>query len=158
MNIGDGVTNFQDLSFNVSLPTAKMGNFTVFGLGGLSSQYADGVADSLKWKTNLDKKYSWNFKANTGAIGLTHSLVFKNAYLKTVIARSGTENGSLNREFQKDYSDRLIYNDNHKQMKYTLSSVYNHKFNAQNFLRAGTYINVLDFNFNQKAWNSDIQK
>lgn len=158
VNIGGGVTKFQDLSFNISLPTAKFGNFTFFGLGGLSNQVGAGKADSLEWKTNLDKKYSWNFKSNTGAMGMTHSLIFKNAYLKTVIAASGTENGTINYEFQKDYSNRLIYNENHRQLKYTLSSVYNHKFNAQNFLRAGTYINILDFNFKQNEWITDAQK
>src|SRR5690606_30430558 len=32
-----GVTNFQDLSFNIYLPTARLGDFTIFGFGGLSS-------------------------------------------------------------------------------------------------------------------------
>lgn len=32
--IGDATTTFQDLSFNVSLPTKKLGTFGVFGFGG----------------------------------------------------------------------------------------------------------------------------
>ncbi|MBC7426156.1 MAG: carboxypeptidase regulatory-like domain-containing protein, partial [Bacteroidia bacterium] len=32
----DGITTFQDLSFNLSFPAGKAGNFSVFGFGGIS--------------------------------------------------------------------------------------------------------------------------
>jgi hypothetical protein len=38
VNIGDAVTNFQDLSFNIWMPAGKLGQFTLFGIGGLSNQ------------------------------------------------------------------------------------------------------------------------
>ncbi|KXJ04746.1 hypothetical protein AC249_AIPGENE8425, partial [Exaiptasia diaphana] len=48
--IGDEVTNFQDLSFNVFLPSKKLGNFGVFGFGGLSDNSYGSIADSTVWK------------------------------------------------------------------------------------------------------------
>jgi hypothetical protein len=49
INVGDAVTNFQDFSFNVSLPTKKAGTFGVFGFGGLSNQAFKAESDSTKW-------------------------------------------------------------------------------------------------------------
>ncbi len=158
LNIGAASTNFQDLSFNFTLPTEKMGNFSLFGFGGLSNQKATGVADSMKWKTELDKKYSYNFLANTGAVGLTHSLAFRKSYLKTVISASNTANNQDVDEFQKDYSQRILSNQKHQQLKYTLSSIYTHKFNGQHLLRTGAYLNLIDFDFYQKNWNETTRK
>jgi hypothetical protein len=158
VNIGDASTTFQDLSFNFTLPTEKMGNFTLFGFGGLSNQSSVGKADSVKWKTNLDSKYGFDFKANTGAMGLTHSLIFKKSYLKTVLSTSGTDNISDVNEFQRDYSLRVLSGENLNQRKYTLSSVYNYKFNGQHLIRTGAYFNVINYNFVQKNWESKSQK
>ncbi|HSH64445.1 MAG TPA: TonB-dependent receptor, partial [Bacteroidia bacterium] len=44
--LGDAITNFQDLSLNISLPTKKLGTFGVFGFGGLSEQKSIPVKDS----------------------------------------------------------------------------------------------------------------
>lgn len=71
--VGDAITNFQDISYNVFLPTEKAGNFSLFGFGGLSNQNFDAKKDSSAWKNNYDR-YSWNFRSNTGAAGLTHFL------------------------------------------------------------------------------------
>ncbi len=158
VNIGDANTIFQDLSFNFTLPTEKMGNFTFFGFGGLSKQNSAGKADSVKWKTDFDKKFSYDFKANTGAMGLTHSLVFKKSYLKTVLSVSGTDNDSDVNEFQKDYSRRALANENLNQMKYTLSSVYNYKINPQHLIRVGGYFNLINYNFVQRNWENTAAK
>ena len=153
VEIGDGTTNFQDLSFHLAMPAGKAGAFTLFGLGGLSSQKAVGVADSLRWREDADKKYTSGFLANTGVIGLTHSKAWERTFLKTVLSASNTENDYAQDEFQPDYVARRSYDQSHRQMKYTLSSVLNHKFNIRHFLRAGAYVNWLDFNFRQSEWD-----
>ncbi len=159
LDIGGSPTNFQDLSFNISLPTEKFGNFSLFGFGGLSSQNAKGVADSLKWKEDRFKRFGSDFNANTGAIGLTHSLVFKKSYLKTVLSASGSDNNqNVNEILREDYSQRITNIQNQVQSRYTVSSVYNHKFNAQNLLRIGGYVNFIKYNFGQKNWRNSTQK
>ena len=158
VNIGDASTTFQDLSFNFNLPTEKFGNFSLFGFGGLSNQSQVGKADTILWKTNLDAKYGFDFKSNTGAIGLTHSLIFKKAYLKTVLSTSGTDNIADINEFQKDYALRILNNENLNQRKYTLSSVYNYKINPQHLVRTGAYTNFIQYNFIQKNWDNKPAK
>ncbi len=151
VNIGSGTTNFQDVSFNFWLPTERAGTFTLFGFGGLSDQRQQGTADSTVWRENLDKRYTYNFVANTGAVGLTHSLNWGNTFLKTVLAASGTRNGDDEQEFQTDYSLKRTYDEQHTQLRYTLSSVLSHKFNARHYLRAGAYANYLSFDLQKKS-------
>ena len=159
VNIGDAQTNFQDLSFNVWLPAGKWGQFTLFGLGGLSDQTYAGVADSLLWKEEVDKQYSWDFRAHTGVLGLTHSIVWgDNTFLKTVVAASGTRNGDREDEFQDDYALRRQFDGQHRQSKITASSVLTHKFSARNLLRAGVYANFMRFRFTQSEWDDDAER
>jgi hypothetical protein len=62
-----------------------------------------------------DQQYGWNFKANTGVTGLTHSLVLNDdTYLKTVVAFSGTQNGNRTDEYQDDYSQRRLFDGNYR--------------------------------------------
>lgn len=154
-NIGDAVTDFQDLSFNLWMPAGKAGAFTLFGMGGLSTQTAVGIADSLLWETEPDKKYDEDFRANTGLVGLTHSKAWDRTFLKTVLLASGTQHGYQENEILPDYTQRPDYDQEHRQLKYTLSTTLNHKFNTRHFLRAGAYINFLDFNFQQSDWDDE---
>ena len=69
-----------------------MGEFTVFGFGGLSSQNATIEKDSAKWDSEGDR-YGGKFNANTSAAGITHSIfVGNNTQLKSAISLSYTEN------------------------------------------------------------------
>ena len=89
VSLGGATTTFQDLSFNIFLPTNKYGNFSLFGFGGLSKQYYEAEKDSMKWENNYDR-YNWDFKSNTGAAGLSHFIqLSKQAYLKTTVLASG---------------------------------------------------------------------
>jgi hypothetical protein len=155
VNIGDASTNFQDLSFNAWMPVGKFGTFTLFGIGGLSDQKQSGTADSLTWKDDLNKKYPSNFIANTGVLGLTHNKAWDHTFLKTVLAASVTRNGYEQTRFQPDYSELKQYDQRYTQVKYTLSSTLNHKFNARHFLRAGAYFTLHNFDFTQNDWNID---
>ena len=159
VRIGDAQTDFQDLSFNLWMPAGKLGQFTLFGLGGLSTQTNEGKADSLLWEENGDEQYRWDFKANTGVVGLTHSLVLgDNTFLKTIVAVSGTQNGNSSDEFQDDYSLRRLFEGEHRQVKTTVSSALTHKFNARHLLRAGAYVNFMNFRFAQREWDDDAER
>ncbi|HND87097.1 MAG TPA: TonB-dependent receptor [Saprospiraceae bacterium] len=153
VNIGDATTNFQDLSFNVWLPAGRFGSFSLFGIGGLSDQRNPGKADSTTWKEDFFRRYPFDYVANTGAAGLTHTKGWDRSFLKTVVSVSATENGLRQDEFQPDYRTILQYDQRHLQRSYSLSSTLSHKFNARHYLRAGAYISVLDFDFRQRDWN-----
>ncbi|TNE58014.1 MAG: TonB-dependent receptor [Bacteroidetes bacterium] len=159
VNIGDAQTDFQDLSFNIWMPAGKLGQFTLFGMGGLSTQAFEGEADSLLWKTDRGQQYSWDYKAHTGVVGLTHSIVWgDNTFLKSVVAVSGTLNGDQEDKFLEDYTVRRLYVEDHHQSKITASSVLTRKFNARHLLRAGAYLNLMDFRFKQQEWDDEAER
>ncbi len=149
--LGDAVTNFQDLSFNISLPTKKLGTFSAFGFGGLSDQTSYAKPDSLKWKEDGFTRYSEKFYSNTGAVGLTNTKLFKNqSYLKTALVFSGTENGDVGRKMNSDYvSFTKEYEQKYVQNKITLSSTYTQKIDAKNSIRSGFILNELGYNLTQ---------
>lgn len=149
--LGDAITNFQDLSFNIYLPTKKVGSFSMFGFGGISDQTSFAKKDSLKWEEDEWTRYNSKFYANTGAIGLTNTKLFSNqSYLKTALVFSGTQNGDIEKKLGKDYSTfTKEYEQSFIQSKVTLSSVYTQKINAKSNIRSGFILNQLGYNLSQ---------
>lgn len=150
--LGDAITNFQDLSLNVSLPTKSLGTFGIFGFGGLSDQTSSAKKDSLLWKEDEFNRYNSRFYSNTGAIGLTNTKLFNNqSYLRTALVLSGTQNGDTEDRMQNDYSTfKRDYVQGYNQTKTTLSSVYTRKLSARSNVRSGMILNQLGYNLNQK--------
>ncbi len=153
--LGDAVTNFQDLSFNVWKSAGKAGTFSIFGLGGLSKQSLEGSPDSAIWIESSDKRYPFVFLANTGVVGMTHSKIWgAKTYLKTALVFSGTENGlEANEYLLPNYAIRRNFETSSRQTKGTLSTVLNHKINAKHHLRAGVYANLLGYNLRQFSFD-----
>lgn len=154
VNLGDAVTNFQDLSFNIWMPAGKAGSFTLFGMGGLSDQSYPGKTDSLEWLEDESTRFSGNFKANTGVLGLTHRVALgEKSSLRNVVAWSAMENTQFTDFLLTPTSKRLEFDNRHLQQRLTFSSVLNHKFNARHLLRTGAYMNLQFFDFQQRGWD-----
>jgi len=150
VNVGTGATDFQDLSYNIYLPTKKAGIFTLFGFGGKSSDLEPVESDSSKWEGEGDR-YGWDFKANTYLSAATHQInVGNRSMLRSVVAWSkvGTESTANYRE--DDASDLMVYDENNYTTKVTASSTLNHRFNNRNTLRSGVIVNFIGFNYFQK--------
>lgn len=161
VDIGDASTIFQDVSFNISLPTKKWGNFTSFGFGGLSSQKTTAVKDTSKWSDEF-LSYNTDFNANTGAIGITHTKILnQKTFVKTSLVYSGTKNAYNEKKLDYAFTEHFRYAEEFINKKITFQSVLNHKFNAKLSTRAGFIVNNLNFNVSEKAYidstNSIIQ-
>lgn len=151
LDIVDGSTNFQDLSYNVYLPTKRKGDFTFFGFGGLSSQNFKAEKDSTKWESEGDR-YGGKYKGNTGATGITHNIfIGNNTQVKSVISLSHTENSYNELYTEKTGSLSNTYRDNYKTTKWILSSSLNRKFGLKHSLRTGIIANSMQFNYYQKS-------
>ena len=157
LNVGTGVNVFQDLSFNVYLPTRRAGTFTVFGFGGLSSSKVSAPADSTKWVYDYDR-YNEDFRANTGAAGLTHTLpIGRRMLLKTVLLASGYGNRYRSTVLQPtdDYSASERANEAYTTQKRILSSTLTYKVNAQHTIRTGLIGTQLIYDLAQKSWEPE---
>jgi hypothetical protein len=149
--VGDAITNFQDLSFHLSLPVKKAGIFGIFGLGGMSYQVTEAKKDSFAWNEDEFNRLNTRFYANTGVVGLTHTKLFGKSWLHTALAFSGTQNGYSEERLLSDYSSTApLYKEDDEQKKITLSSTFTKKINAKNNVRLGLILNQLFFDLAQK--------
>lgn len=143
--VGDIVPKFQDLSYNIDLPTKKFGNFGLFGLGGSGSVQED-------WR-NEEFDYSDQMQTDMGVSGIRHSyLIGSKTLIKSVAAVTGT-----NRQYYQDQLDTITgnklrdsYDSQNKDMAIRATSSVNHKFNAKNNLKVGLIYNHLLYNYSEK--------
>jgi hypothetical protein len=160
---------FQDLVFNINLPTEKAGTFSFFGVGGTSTAGEDGVRDSVQWleDENLSED-EWE-KHYMGVIGLKHIYNFSNkkAYLKTNV--SGTylsdvwdwgdliTNGDVWYKGSRS-GDYTRFRNRGNEFSYPsvkFSTLLNHKINASHTIRTGFNFSILKFNIFDEKYNWD---
>ncbi len=154
MNIkvaGDALPTYQDLSFNLHFNSKELGNFNVFGLGGMSK--ADFQTASEEQANTFDQEID---EAATGMVGFKHvKLINQNAYIRTVgvVALSDTryrynivENGSTIPDYEEES----------RREQYRLSSMYNHKFSARHVWRSGIIFSNLSSTYAYKTQEDNV--
>jgi hypothetical protein len=141
---GNAVPQYQDLTFKTDFHTNKMGNFSFWGIGGLS--YVALLESDKKAGQDLYGYSSRDtyFRSNVGASGLSHTLLFKNnAYLKTNIGLSGQYNkivaDRIDTAFKTPKNLKPEYRQTTQNFRYSFNSTLHKKFNARNFLSLGLY-------------------
>lgn len=153
-----GVPRYQDLSFKVNLPTKNAGNFSLFGLGGLS-----GINDELENNEGIIREKS-DFTAHMGTVGLNHFYHFSpNTFIKSSISYSS--NGTEYKE-QELIDSNLEPNANGSWNKNTIRGAVNfsHKFNAKHRLMTGAsydhYLYDMTMNYyddDDAIWKNSIR-
>lgn len=137
---GEDIT-FQDLSFNVSLPSKKAGTFTVFGMAGLSSNYFAGKRDTTQWEVQKDG-FDINYTNKMGALGATHSVNVGDKLLwRSTLVGSGLESVRKGYVLSKSTFQRyLTQTDSVSKGRISLTSSLSYKINAKNLLKVGAFI------------------
>jgi hypothetical protein len=149
-----GVPNYQDASFKLNFPTKKAGNFSVFGIGGiskinivLSTKPIDEI--ELYGDNNRDQV----FETGMGVTGITHTLpLSEKTYIKTTVALYGSDAHAFHKLFYRNpvnFNVDTIFNKLGYQFKTIKASVHFsavHKFNAQHSIKAGMLADRYSFN------------
>ncbi|MBI1343574.1 MAG: TonB-dependent receptor [Terrimonas sp.] len=147
----NNTTNFQDLSYNIYLPTQKLGNFTVFGFGGLSDQVFEPARDSTKWESRSDR-YRSDFFSNTGMSGITHSiLVNSKLRVNTAIGTSFTKIGYDEDFTEDDLSLRKTFIDQYSTRNLLFNTTLYYKFSKQWNMRAGIILKGIHYKFFRRS-------
>ena len=141
---GSAVPQYQDITFKTDLATEKFGKFSFWGVGGLS--YI-ALLDSDKKPGQDLFGYSARdtyFRSNVGATGVSHTYLFKNnAYIKTNIGVSGQYNNiiadRIDTAFKTPKNLKPEYRQTTQNIRYSINSTYNKKFNSRDFLNTGIY-------------------
>ncbi len=137
IEFGNEQITYQDLSFNLHLPTKRLGTFSLFGMGGLSITRYRG-ADSLE--TERDR-FDTDFFSNMGALGATHQKILGNRTLwKSTLVFSGIESGRQGELISDTLSTPLtVENDEVVNARLSFRSGITHSFNAASTLEGGVY-------------------
>ena len=135
---GNVLPKYQDLSFNINLPTKHIGTFTIWGVGGLSGLGQNAVHDTTKWKS-LDDKTEYSQNQMMGVIGATHLFMLKDGktYIKTVASYSYTNNRDGNDTLNNSYKAFNLGDDKFIYKTFRATVMLNKKLNSKNLLRAG---------------------
>jgi len=145
--VGDAVPKFQDLTFNVMIPTKRFGSFQVFGIGGLSNIYFE----EEDWKET--------FSADMGVLGLNHLYsLSNNTYLKTTLSVTGTRSYWKYHEVEEgeSYWD-LRGEEEFRYLTYSTGLHLTHKFSAKHTLKAGLTGKILSYNLSMDDYNHDSE-
>lgn len=77
---------YQDFSFKIHWPTLKSGQFSIWGVGGLSGTSMKGYDEVDKWKYAENRK-EMDFEYNMGVLGASHTKsIGAKTYLRTSLA------------------------------------------------------------------------
>jgi len=149
--IGDAdiYPEWQDLSYNINIPTKKLGRFNIWGLGGISSSAGEVPQDTAQWMYRSDH-FSYVENQALGIVGISNNYLFKNnkTYLRTVVSYSHTKNDQIEDSLNYNYETTRVFDENFIYNTITASSLVNHKFNAKQFLRAGIVYTNQQFKLN----------
>jgi hypothetical protein len=154
-DIGGSVTpKYQDVCFNFYFPTRKIGSFTLFGIGGLSSLGQTAKHDTAKWE-KLSDKSEFAQKQMIGVIGATHLCLLKDnkTYIKTVASYSYTNNGSTDDTLDYDFKKFDISNERFIYKTFRATSMLNTKLDPRNVLRLGVIYSNIDFKLFSKEYS-----
>ena len=136
---------FQDLAFKVYIPSKKIGNFSIFGVGGLSkeTEFKEGTLRNGE----IGKIEDESFSSDLGLIGLRHKyFINEKTFSESIISFSANQ-VTYNRAIP-NVSGELIRINNEDFVSRTgrFSTMLNHKFNARHLLRTGLVYSKLNYN------------
>jgi hypothetical protein len=140
---GDAVPKFQDMTFNVNVPTEKFGTFQFFGIGGLSNI----SFEEIQWKQN--------YSADLGILGFNHIYpISEQTYLKTSLSLTSTFNDW---DYYESDSEPITWeargSENFFYKTWALSSQITHKFSAKHTIKAGVTGKLLQYNLKMKVYD-----
>jgi CarboxypepD_reg-like domain len=138
LGVGAAIPEYQDLTIKMNFPTKKAGNFTLWGIGGVSDIefLATGEVDS----TNLyaSPYEDSRFSSNTAVIGASHKYFLnENTFSELILAASYTNTIGAIDSVSSDAPPFNTTGFDRTQTKYSANYKINHKFSAKAKLTVG---------------------
>lgn len=152
-----GLPEYSDLSLKLSFPYKKAGTFSLWSINGKGKIQFENEQDTTKWVTNMDS-YEYDIYYNLTASGINHKKIIGNtSYLFSSLTFSGAEYINNNAYYRPDLQQIPVSDQNEKNMRVSIASYLNHKFNRRHVNRTGFIINRLSYNYDL-AGNTDAAR
>lgn len=158
IELGDAVTRFQDLSYNIHLPVNKKIQLSFFGFTGLSNQFSSAKLDTGLWATNPEKAFQWDFLANSIFNGGKISWqAGKRHHIELKTGLGLIQNGYNEKEYTKELLAQTRYKERYNQARFTLAVQSRYRSGRRSQLRSGVIFNRQYFDLFQDVTNAQKQ-
>jgi hypothetical protein len=146
--LGDEQMNFQDFSYNLTVPLKRGGKLKVFGMWGTSSNIYEGVLEPEE--RTIDKEsQNIRFRSSMAAAGVRHEKnINESLKINSVIAVSGSGNHYRKFDILDNSQERLRYDDQVNLSRVSFRSDLSYKINTRNTLKGGAFITANHSNIN----------
>lgn len=137
---------YQDLSFKVHFPSKKIGDISIFGIGGLSNtRVLDSERDSSDFFGPAGNDI--DFGTNTGALGIRHQLfIGKQTLLRSTLSVNGsTQTTSVDNVDPETKIATPFYRNDSWQGKLSYNVLLNSKLSPRHTIRTGVFVDRLLF-------------
>lgn len=151
--VGERVDNtFQDLSFNLYFPSKnKKHFFTLWGIGGLSREFEDAVADTADWRSYTDY-YTRHFDTDMGALGFTHTATLgDDAFVRTSLCAMGQRILFRNDTLDRGRHAFTVNDEHYRESRFVLASFWNKKFTPGAALKTGFFLHHIPYDLSRKT-------
>lgn len=150
---------YQDLAYKIHLPIKKLGNLSLWGIGGLSSSTMKGSNDTLKWMYQEDRKLM-DFDYDMGAAGASLTSRLGNNSTITNVLSYNLSSHKYKEDYREIDENRHIYispvhNISIKQHSLIISSLINIKQSGKTSIKGGLTFTLLSHNLYGKAAKGD---
>lgn len=142
---GVAVPHYQDLSFRVNFPTEKCGDFTLWGIGGLSYiELLDSKTDTTKLDLYTLGGYDTYYGTRMGVVGFSHTISLNSkSYSRFNLGINGVQN--YIRLDSISWSDMVMwpnYGSDFRKVTVNANYALVVKFNPKNTLKSGVQCEV----------------
>lgn len=154
----NAVPEYQDLNFKINIPTKNAGEFSIWGVGGLSNiSFLDAQRD-----TNdlfAERNINLYIRSNTAISGITHQKnINQKTYIKSVLAYNLRDYHSTRDTIINSNMAAPYYQVDETMHKISLTSTLQSKFNARALLRVGVYGHAEWWNVNNRSIQTGIPR
>jgi carboxypeptidase-like protein len=147
VEVSDEDIRFQDLSFNINIPTKNAGRFTIFGMGGKSENTFIAQQDSANWEFQKDR-FNIYFENEMGAFGITHTMPLGVRTLwSSAFAMSSRNTYRIADRLDDNFNPVEASYDNLIEGKNSFSTKINHKINVNNRVNTGIKLTEISHDF-----------
>lgn len=165
VDLGDEAIDFQDLAFNLVLPSRTVGTISLFGMGGISNNVFESKRDTSLWEFEKDRS-DITYKNKMGAIGFSHKWDMENGnQLNTTVVYSGLDANRSATELSDTFEEVFDNQDEIIESKLSLHSFYNYKIGHNQDLTVGLRVtnvvteflyNISNFTLNSGEYSQNI--
>jgi hypothetical protein len=151
LNLGSGLTpNNQDISFKIDFGKSKLGNFSIFGLGGLGRfNLGAGDLDS----SDVANRFARDIlvEKQLGIIGVKYQRFLtaeKKSYWQSTLGMSYDKELYIEDTLNSSGNRDIVLNNTNENISVTLNSFFNFALNYNHTIRAGiveTFYNINSF-------------